>query len=180
MLCCQVAASEEAVDLADTNIIISDPTLRDGNHALKHKLTLDQIKLYAEKADDAGVDIIEVGHGNGLGASSLQLGFSTFSDVDLLNCARQHIKKSKLGIHIIPGFGKFSDLDKAIDAGVDVFRVASHCTEADTTERYINYLAKKDKIVTGVLMMSHMASNEQLVTESKKFVDYGASVSFPI
>ena len=63
---------------------------------------------------------------------------------------------------------------------MDVFRVASHCTEADTTERYINYLAKKDKIVTGVLMMSHMASNEQLVTESKKFVDYGASVSFPI
>lgn len=160
---------------AKMHITISDPTLRDGNHAMKHSITLEQIKLYIEKADEAGVDIIEVGHGNGLGASSLQVGLSAFSDKEMLHCAKRHIKKSKLGIHIIPGFGKFKDLQLAIDEGVDVFRVASHCTEANTTERYIQYVINQGKYAVGVLMMSHMASDEQLLEESKKFVSYGAN-----
>jgi 4-hydroxy 2-oxovalerate aldolase len=155
-------------------VTISDPTLRDGNHAVGHKITLEQIKKYAKAADQSGVAIIEVGHGNGLGASSLQLGFAAHSDRDMLRCAREQISTAKLGIHIIPGFGKLSDIKIAMEEGVDIFRVAAHCTEADTTERYINYLSEHGKESHGVLMMSHMASKETLLYESLKMQAYGA------
>jgi len=156
------------------NVTISDPTLRDGNHAVGHKITLEQIKQYARAANQAGIDIIEVGHGNGLGASSLQLGFAAHHDRDILRCARENIYTAKLGIHIIPGFGKLSDIKIAMEEGVDIYRVASHCTEADTTERYIKYLTDHGKETYGVLMMSHMASRETLLDESLKMKTYGA------
>lgn len=156
------------------NVTISDPTLRDGNHAVGHKITLEQIKKYAKAADQAGIEIIEVGHGNGLGASSLQLGFAAHDDRDMLRCAREQISTSKLGVHIIPGFGKLSDIKTAMEEGVDIFRVAAHCTEADTTERYINYLTEHRKESHGVLMMSHMATKERLLDESLKMKAYGA------
>ncbi|WP_119343418.1 4-hydroxy-2-oxovalerate aldolase [Facilibium subflavum] len=155
-------------------IIISDPTLRDGNHAIKHQLSLNEIKKYLELIDKTGVDIIEIGHGNGLGASSLQLGESLVSDKAMLSIARESLSSTKLGIHIIPGFGRLSDLQLAVDEGVDVIRVASHCTEADTTERYIKFAHNAQKIVFGVLMMSHMTSKESLFNEARKMQDYGA------
>ena len=156
-------------------VTISDPTLRDGNHAARHNITLEQIEWYAKEADKVGVDIIEVGHGNGLGASSLQLGFSAHSDLEMLKCARKAITMAKLGVHIIPGFAKLTDVKIAIDEGVDIFRVASHCTEADTTERYIKYLDKFSKPSVGVLMMSHMADEYSLLTEATKMESYGVS-----
>ncbi len=156
-------------------VLISDPTLRDGNHAVKHSLTADQIARYCRAADAAGIPIIEVGHGNGIGASSLQLGESACSDEVYLRTARENLKKSKLGVHVIPGFATIKkDLEKAIDYGVDVIRVASHCTEADITQRHIEYARKKDKLVYGVLMMSHMASKEILLEEARKMESYGA------
>ena len=82
-------------------IIFSDPTLRDGNHAIKHQLTLDNIRAYAEAIDQVGIDIVEVGHGNGLGASSLQLGQAPYNDRQMLKVARQALKHTKLGVHII-------------------------------------------------------------------------------
>ena len=119
-------------------VLISDPTLRDGNHAIRHQLKADQIAAYCKAADNAGIPIVEVGHGNGIGASSLQLGESACSDELTLKTARENLKKSKLGIHMIPGFATIDkDMKKAIDLGVDVFRVASHCTEADVTQRHI-------------------------------------------
>lgn len=154
-------------------ITISDPTLRDGNHAVKHQMSLANIKEYCKRADTAGIDIIEVGHGNGLGASSLQLGTSLVNDIDLLMASREVIKKGKLGIHIIPGFGRIKDLESAIDIGVDVFRVATHCAEANTAKQMINFLKENKKIVFGVLMMSHMISKEGLLSESKKLFSYG-------
>ncbi|MBP6759351.1 MAG: 4-hydroxy-2-oxovalerate aldolase, partial [Flavobacterium sp.] len=115
-------------------ILISDSTLRDGNHACAHQLSIEQIAIYAEAADKAGVPIVEVGHGNGLGASSLQVGLCKETDKDMLETARKHLSKSKLGIHVIPGFATIKrDLVNAIDIGVDVIRIASHCTEADIT-----------------------------------------------
>lgn len=156
-------------------ILISDPTLRDGNHAAKHQLSAEQIALYCKAAENAGIDIVEVGHGNGLGASSLQLGESKVSDQIALQTARENLHKSKLGIHVIPGFATIDrDLRPALDYGVDVVRVASHCTEADICQRHIAYARKAGKTVFGVLMMSHMASPNVLLEEAKKMESYGA------
>src|SRR3984957_547776 len=157
------------------HIVVSDPSLRDGNHAVRHQLTPAQVAAYCKLADSAGIPIVEVGHGNGVGASSLQLGMSATSDLDLLSTARQHLKKTRLGIHVIPGFATIDrDLASALDIGVDVFRIASHCTEADITERFLNYARKQGRTAYGVLMMSHMASPEILLEEARKMEAYGA------
>lgn len=157
------------------NILISDPTLRDGNHAAKHSLPLDVYIEYCVNAEKAGVPIIEVGHGNGLGASSMLVGECSLDDETILKNCRANLNKTKLGVHVIPGFATIkSNLCKAIDLGVDVFRIASHCTEADITKNHIEYLRKNNKTVFGVLMMSHLADVQTLTIESIKMQDYGA------
>ena len=157
------------------SILISDPTLRDGNHAIGHQLSSEQIAAYCASADAAGIPIVEVGHGNGIGASSLQLGVSKTNDDEVLNIARANLKHSMLGVHVIPGFATIEkDLKPAIEAGVDVVRVASHCSEADITERHIKYARNAGKIVYGVLMMSHMVTKEILAEEAIKMQSYGA------
>lgn len=156
-------------------IVISDPTLRDGNHAVSHTLTAMQIAAYARAAEAAQIPIVEVGHGNGLGASSLQVGLAATDDEEMLRTAREHLRHSKLGVHVIPGFATIrKDIARAIDLGVDVFRIASHCTEADTTKQHIEYLRRQDKETYGVLMMTHMASREELRQECLKMQSYGA------
>lgn len=156
-------------------ILIHDVTLRDGNHAISHKITTNQIAIYAAAADAAGVPIVEVGHGNGLGASSLQVGESAINDETMLRIAKENLPHSKLAIHVIPGFATIEkDLIRAIDIGVDVVRVASHCTETDITQRHINYVRDRGKEAYGALMMSHMASKETLVEECQKMESYGA------
>ncbi|MBI4432099.1 MAG: 4-hydroxy-2-oxovalerate aldolase [Candidatus Omnitrophica bacterium] len=156
-------------------ILISDPTLRDGNHAVKHQLTAEQIARYAEAAEAAQIPIVEVGHGNGLGASSLQVGESAVGDMEMLKAARRKLVRSKLGVHVMPGFATIrKDIEKAVEVGVDVFRVGAHCTEADVTRRHIGYVRERGKEVYGVLMMSHMVSKETLAEESLKMESYGA------
>jgi len=157
-------------------ILISDPTLRDGNHAVNHRLEPEQIRRYAAAANAARVPIVEVGHGNGLGASSLQVGESRCSDREMLRIAREQLTDVKLGAFGIPGFATMRrDLDVALEEGADVFRVGAHCTEADLTERHITYLCEVGKPVYGVLMMCHMCSVERLVEEARKMASYGAS-----
>lgn len=157
------------------SVLISDPTLRDGNHAIQHQLSQEQIAAYCKAADAAGIPIVEVGHGNGIGASSLQLGESKTPDEVALRTARENLTRSKLGIHMIPGFATIEkDLKRALELGVDVVRVAAHCTEADLTERHIGYVREKGRTVYGVLMMSHMVSPEVLAEEAKKMEMYGA------
>jgi 4-hydroxy 2-oxovalerate aldolase len=156
-------------------ILISDPTLRDGNHAVRHQLNRENFIGYCQAAEEAGVPIVEVGHGNGLGASSLLIGECKLSDEEILTISRANLKKSKLAIHVIPGFCTIkSDLARAVDLGVDVFRVGSHCTEADITDRHIAFARQAGKEAYGVLMMSHMASPEILLEEAKKMESYGA------
>ncbi|MET0573454.1 MAG: 4-hydroxy-2-oxovalerate aldolase, partial [Pedobacter agri] len=156
-------------------ILVTDSTLRDGNHAVAHQLSASQIASYAAAADKAGVPIVEVGHGNGLGASSMQVGLSLEDDQTMLETARKHLSKSKLGIHVIPGFATIKrDLIKALDIGVDVVRVASHCTEADITQRHLGFVRERGKEAYGVLMMSHMASASVLLEEAQKMELYGA------
>jgi len=156
-------------------ILISDPTLRDGNHAVRHQISQQHIAEYCTAADAAGVQIVEVGHGNGLGASSLLVGESALSDETILKTAREHLTKSKMAVHAIPGFCTIHrHMSMAMDLGVDVFRIASHCTEADITQRHIEYVRKHGNEVYGVLMMSHMTSPEILADEARKMEAYGA------
>jgi 4-hydroxy 2-oxovalerate aldolase len=155
---------------------IYDVTLRDGNHALRHQLTVDFLESYCEIADRSGVWAVEVGHGNGLGASSYLVGKSIATDAQLLTAARNSLKNTKLAVHSIPGFATLQrDLIPAIDLGVDIFRVATHVTEANTAEKHIEYLANKEISVHGVLMMSHMISINGLVEQAKMMENYGAS-----
>ena len=156
-------------------IRISDPTLRDGNHAVGHQLSAENIAAYCKAADAAGVSIVEVGHGNGLGASSLQLGEAKTSDHIALTTARANLSQSKLGIHVIPGFATIErDLKHALALGVDVVRVASHCSEADVCERHISFSRGEGVEVWGCLMMSHMISPTMLLEQARKMESYGA------
>lgn len=157
------------------DILISDPSLRDGNHAVRHQLTPEQVRAYCLRAEEARIPVVEVGHGNGIGASSLQLGEAAASDAALLGAAREVLRNTQLGVHIIPGFATIDkDLKPALEAGVDIFRVASHCTEADLTERFITFARQAGKTAYGVLMMSHMATPEVLLEEARKMEAYGA------
>jgi len=156
-------------------IIISDPTLRDGNHAVSHQLSAEQIAAYCKAADNAGVTVVEVGHGNGLGASSLQLGEAKTPDHLALMTARKNLKKSKLGIHVIPGFATIErDLKPALELGVDIVRVAAHCSEADICDRHISFARSQGVEVWGCLMMSHMISPALLLEQARKMESYGA------
>ena len=156
-------------------LILFDSTLRDGSHAIKHQLSAENIANYCRAVDEAGLYTVIVGHGNGLGASSLQVGLSALSDQAMLSTARQSLKKTRLGVFLIPGFGTIKDdLGPAIDLGVDLVCVASHCTEADVTGQHIDYVRKRGKEAFGVLMMFHRAPKEILLQEAKKMQDYGA------
>tara|TARA_R110002050_G_scaffold122349_4_gene240906 strand:+ start:1800 stop:2798 length:999 start_codon:yes stop_codon:yes gene_type:complete len=158
-----------------SNIIITDSSLRDGNHSVKHTINLDSIERYCQAADKAGIPIVEVGHGNGLGASSILIGPATHTDAEMLNTARKNLPNSKLGVHVIPGLATVEkDIKPAIDLGVDVFRIASHCTEATITKSHIDYLSKTNKQVIGVLMMTALASAKELLDNAQIMQDYGA------
>ena len=153
-----------------------DVTLRDGNHALRHTLSSLFVRSYCEQADKSGVWAVEVGHGNGLGASSYLVGKSVESDQALLSVARESLKNTKLAVHSIPGFATIKrDLVPALDMGVDVFRVATHVSEADVSKKHIEFLANKDVVVHGVLMMSHMIEIAGLLKQAKLMKSYGAS-----
>ena len=153
---------------------IYDVTLRDGSHAVDHSLTHVQIEEYSKKVDSTGVDYVEVGHGIGLGASSLLIGQGMVPDVEMLKVARKHLKRSKLAIHVVPGYGTRNDILAALDQGVDCVRVATHCTEADISARHIEFLANKGVDVFSGLMLAHMANCKELISQAKKMESYGA------
>lgn len=155
-------------------IIITDSSLRDGNHSVKHTISLDSIEKYCKFAEKAKIPIVEVGHGNGLAASSLLIGKSPNSDKEMLTTARKFLKNSKLGVHTIPGLSTIDDAKLAIDYGVDVFRVATHCTEATLSKSHIEYLSNSGKEVYGVLMMSALITADELVEQALIMESYGA------
>lgn len=158
------------------DILIVDSTLRDGSHAIRHQFTAKNISDYAKGAESAKIPILVVGHGNGLGASSLQLGQSLLSDHVLLKTAKDQLKHTKLGAFLIPGFGTIkNDLDPAIQIGIDVLMVAAHCTEANITKQHIEYGVKKGVEVYGVLMMTHMLDEKNLLAQAILMQSYGAS-----
>lgn len=153
-----------------------DVTLRDGNHALRHQLSLDFLVKYCRLARHSSSYAVEVGHGNGLGASSYLIGKSRLSDEEMLKAARANLGNKLLGVHSIPGLATIErDLKPAIDLGVDLVRVATHATEASLAETHLQFLVKKNVIAHGVLMMSHMNTVEGLVSQAQLMVNFGAS-----
>lgn len=155
-------------------ITFVDVTLRDGNHTYRHQFTPDIVSRTAAALDAAGVDIIEVGHGDGLGGSTVHVGRAPVSDIELIKAATSVVKRAKVGILLLPGFGIFRDLEAAAEAGVTVARVASHSTEADTTEQHIQKARELGMFTVGYLVSAGMASPELLAEEAAKLESYGA------
>jgi 4-hydroxy 2-oxovalerate aldolase len=155
---------------------IHDSTLRDGNHAVRQSIDHETVRSHCAMANNAGLASVEVGHGNGLGASSYQVGFAKLNDAEALATARQSLQNTKLVVHVIPGCALYErDIAPAIDKGVDIFRVGVHCTEADLTECFIQNITQSGKLAYGALMMSHMASIDRLLIEAEKMYSYGAA-----
>ncbi|MFE9257408.1 4-hydroxy-2-oxovalerate aldolase [Streptomyces sp. NPDC006879] len=156
------------------SVLIHDPTLRDGHHAVGHQLDVDQLRAYATATNAARVPVVEVGHGNGLGASSLQIGRALLDDATMLTTVREALTSSKMGVFMAPGWGTSQDLTAAVHLGADVVRIAAHCTEADVTERHLGTARSLSAEAQGVLLMSHMASPERLAEQCALMVKYGA------
>jgi 4-hydroxy 2-oxovalerate aldolase len=155
-------------------VVIHDPTLRDGQHAVRHQLGVAALRGYAEAADAAGIPVVEVGHGNGLGASSLQVGRAAVSDDLMLSTVREALRHSRMGVFMLPGWGTSDDLRKAIAHGADVIRIGVHCTETSLAERHLGFLSEEGAEAHCVLMMSHMAPPAELAEQAARTVGYGA------
>lgn len=156
------------------SIHIVDTTLRDGSHAVSHQFTTEQIAAIAGGLDAAGVEYIEVSHGDGLAGSSYNYGWAALGDEEMLKAASAAIKKGKLTVLLLPGIGTIEDLKMAADCGAKVVRVATHVTEADIGEQHIGMAKKLGMMAVGFLMMCHMAPPEKVVEQAKLFESYGA------
>jgi 4-hydroxy-2-oxovalerate/4-hydroxy-2-oxohexanoate aldolase len=150
-------------------------TLRDGMHPKRHLMTLEQMKDIASGLDAAGVPLIEVTHGDGLGGSSVNYGFPAHSDEEYLEAVVPLMKHAKVSALLIPGIGTVDHLKMAKTLGVHTIRVATHCTEADVSEQHITMARKLEMDTVGFLMMAHMASPEALVSQARLMEGYGAN-----
>src|SRR6266496_1770753 len=130
-------------DQQGRRVRIVDSTLRDGSHSISHQYSLEQVKEIARGLDSAGVEIIEISHGDGLGGSSIQYGFDRTPDEQKLSAAASVVRKSKIAVLLLPGIGTKEDLMMASDQGAQVARIATHVTEANISEQHIGLAKKK-------------------------------------
>lgn len=163
------------MDLNGTQIKVHDMSLRDGMHPKRHQITIDQMKSISQGLDAAGVPLIEVTHGDGLGGASVNYGFPAASDEEYLRAVIPGLKQAKVSALLLPGIGTVDHLHMAHDCGVSTIRVATHCTEADVSEQHISLGRKMGMDTVGFLMMAHMIPAEQLVEQALLMESYGAN-----
>jgi 4-hydroxy-2-oxovalerate/4-hydroxy-2-oxohexanoate aldolase len=156
-------------------ITLHDMTLRDGMHPKRHRITLDQMRHIATGLDQAGVPLIEVTHGDGLGGASVNYGFPAHTDEEYLGAVVPLMKRAKVSALLLPGIGTVEHLRMAKDLGVSTLRVATHCTEADVAEQHLGLARKLGLDTVGFLMMAHMAGPEQLLDQAKIMEAAGAN-----
>ncbi|HQQ70606.1 MAG TPA: 4-hydroxy-2-oxovalerate aldolase [Alicycliphilus sp.] len=156
-------------------ITLHDMTLRDGMHPKRHLMTLEQMKSVAQGLDAAGVPLIEVTHGDGLGGASVNYGFPAHSDEEYLGTVIPLMKQAKVSALLLPGIGTVDHLKMAHDLGVHTIRVATHCTEGDVSEQHITQARKLDMDTVGFLMMAHMNDAAGLVKQARLMEGYGAN-----
>jgi 4-hydroxy 2-oxovalerate aldolase len=156
------------------NLFIQDVTLRDGMHALRHRITPERVRAIVTALDAAGVDAIEVAHGDGLAGGSVNYGPGSNTDWEWIEAAADSISNARLTTLLLPGVGTIAELKQAYDLGVRSVRVATHCTEADVSAQHIATAREIGMDVSGFLMMSHMAPAGQLAGQAKLMESYGA------
>jgi 4-hydroxy 2-oxovalerate aldolase len=160
--------NEPAVRLTDT-------TLRDGSHPMRHQYSPDQVEAVVRALDDGGVPLIEVTHGDGLGGSSLQYGMSRTPELELIEQARRAARRARIAVLLLPGVGTRRDLAAAVEHGANAVRIATHCTEADISEQHFALAAELGLETIGFLMMAHMLAPERLAEQAALMESYGAS-----
>ncbi|MEU4825391.1 4-hydroxy-2-oxovalerate aldolase [Actinomadura citrea] len=161
-------------------IRITDSTLRDGSHAMAHRFTEEQVRGVVHALDAAGVEVIEVTHGDGLGGSSFNYGFSLEDDVKLVAAAVDEAARAKIAVLLLPGLGTVNDLRMAHDAGASVARVATHCTEADVSLQHFAAARDLGMETVGFLMLSHRVGPEELARQARIMVDGGAQCVYVV
>jgi len=163
------------MNLNGKKVTLHDMSLRDGMHAKRHQISLDEMVRIASGMDAAGMPLIEVTHGDGLGGASVNYGFPAHSDEEYLKAVVPKMKNAKISALLLPGIGTVDHLKMARDCGVSTIRVATHCTEADVSEQHIGMAAKMEMDTVGFLMMAHMVSPEKILEQAKLMVSYGAN-----
>ena len=163
------------MDLRGKRVTLHDMCLRDGMHAKRHQIRIAQMIEIAVALDAAGLPLIEVTHGDGLGGASINYGFAAHSDEEYLRAVTAVVKRAKVSALLLPGIGTVDHLRLALDCGVSTIRVATHCTEADVAEQHIGLARELGLDTVGFLMMAHMTPPEQLLEQARKMESYGAN-----
>jgi len=161
-------------------VTITDTSLRDGSHAVAHMFTEDQIRRTVAALDSAGVSVIEVSHGDGLGGSSFNYGFSGTPERTLIAAAVEEAGAAKIACLLVPGIGTVPDLEAAADLGVSIVRIATHCTEADVALQHFAAARELGLQTVGFLMMAHMAPPDVLAEGARIMVDAGCECPYVV